>query len=109
MTPAFLPPFYEITPAWNFESHTHTSDRWAPWKAANHSKEPCTGAAIAKVGVCRKFLGGAGINHYQLLFVQEQNKLNTVCLQSVLATREASARPSLYLKPQSSPGAQSPC
>jgi len=50
------------------------SDRWAPWIAANHSTNLVQELQFQKVGVCRKFLGGAGINHYQLLFVQEQNK-----------------------------------
>jgi len=70
----FSAPFHEIIPAWNFESHTQMLDRWAPWKAANHSKNLVQELQFQTVGVCRKFLGGAGINHYQLLFVQEQNK-----------------------------------
>jgi len=70
----FSAPFCEIIPAWNFESHTQMLDRWAPWKAANHWKNLVQELRFQKVGVCCKFLGGAGINHYQPLFVQEQNK-----------------------------------
>jgi hypothetical protein len=71
MTSAFCPHyFYEILHAWNLASNTQISDRWAPWKAANHAENLVQELQFQKVGVCRKFLGGAGISHYQPFFVQ---------------------------------------
>jgi hypothetical protein len=63
-----------ITYTHGISKDTQISDRWAPWKAANQSKNLVQELQFQKAGVCRKFLGGAGINHYQLLFVQEENK-----------------------------------
>jgi hypothetical protein len=50
----------KIINVWNFESHMQFADWCAPWKFANSAENHVLQALqFQKIGVCRKFPGGA--------------------------------------------------
>jgi hypothetical protein len=55
----------EVLNVRNFESQMKFADRCAPWKIVNSAENRVLQALqFQKIGVSRKFPGGAGISHY---------------------------------------------